>query len=92
MFVLVGKERRTVPPSDGPGPPSTSEFYVGEVVRVSTGACSGVVEIPIPAGSMHSFVSDHHEIEWSILMHADIDWWPDYVATFKIIVSPAVAQ
>lgn len=46
-------------------------------------------ELEVPAGAMHSFKSDHNEINWKVVVKGDIAGWPDYHRSFPVIVQPA---
>jgi hypothetical protein len=43
----------------------------------------------IPRGAMHSFKSDHNEIQWTLVIQGDIAGWPDYQRTFPVLVYPS---
>jgi len=45
--------------------------------------------VEIPAGTMHSFKSDHNEIRWKILVKGEIAGRPSFVRSFPVIVCPA---
>ena len=45
-------------------------------------------EMEIPVGMMHSFKSEHNEINWKIIIVGNVDRWPDYERSFPIIVYP----
>lgn len=38
----------------------------------------------IPDDAMHNFQDDHNRIQWVILMHIDINAWPDYFDRFDL--------
>jgi hypothetical protein len=47
-------------------------------------------ELVLPAGSMHSFKSEHNEINWKIIVKGEVAGWPDYERSFPVIVFPQV--
>jgi len=48
----------------------------------------GNATVPIPADTMHTFAADQNEIQWRIVLHGSIPWWPDVKETFKFRVKP----
>lgn len=50
---------------------------------------SGSGNVTIPAGSMHSFSSQHNKIVWNIRLHGDIQRWPDLDEEFPVTVLPS---
>ena len=46
-------------------------------------------ELEIPAGAMHSFKSDHNEVNWKVLVRGEVAGWPNYERSFPLIVYPA---
>ena len=49
---------------------------------------SGRMPLSIPEFTMHSFKSQHNNIEWYLMMHALIKKWPDTKEEFPIVVLP----
>jgi hypothetical protein len=47
------------------------------------------IDLPLPKGAMHSFKSDHNEINWLLVVEGDVARWPDYKRRFPVIVRPA---
>ncbi len=45
-------------------------------------------ELAMPAGAMHSFKAEHNEINWKVVVHGDVDGWPDYERSFSLVVCP----
>ena len=45
-------------------------------------------DVEIPAGAMHSFKSDHNEVNWKLIVKGDVAGWPDYERSFPVIVHP----
>ncbi|HLT37314.1 MAG TPA: DUF3592 domain-containing protein [Enhygromyxa sp.] len=90
VFELLGQEHREVGFDPEQPLPTHQTFYEEAIARVQTSARSGVVELAIPAGTMHSFTSEHHRIEWSVRMTVVLDWWPDELSTFTVVVGPEV--
>lgn len=43
----------------------------------------------IPATAMHSFEAPNNEIQWKIMVRAEIVAWPNFERSFSIIVQPA---
>jgi hypothetical protein len=44
--------------------------------------------VQIPAGAMHSFKSEHNEIQWTLVVKGDIAGWPNYQRAFPVIIYP----
>ncbi|MBN2473416.1 MAG: DUF3592 domain-containing protein [Pirellulales bacterium] len=45
-------------------------------------------ELTVPAQAMHSFKSDHNEINWKVVVEGEVAGWPDYKRSFLVIVHP----
>lgn len=45
-------------------------------------------DVELPAEAMHSFKSDHNEINWKILVKGNVSRWPDFERSFPVIVYP----
>ncbi len=45
--------------------------------------------LEVPAGTMHSFKSDHNEIGWKIVVKGDVAGWPSFARSFPVIVYPS---
>ncbi len=50
------------------------------------------VELNVPEGAMHSFKSDHNEVNWILLVEGDVASWPDYKRRFSVIVRPSAGE
>ena len=48
--------------------------------------------IELPAGAMHSFKSEHNEINWSLVVHGKAAGWPEFRRSFPLIVYPSAAH
>lgn len=44
--------------------------------------------VEVPAGAMHSFHSDHNEVNWKLLVRGELADWPGYQRSFPVIVCP----
>jgi hypothetical protein len=42
----------------------------------------------VPAGAMHSFKSEHNEINWRFIVRGKAAGWPDFERSFPVIVCP----
>ncbi len=62
-------------------------FATIEIVKKSN-ADPGRARVEIPAGTMHSFKSDHNRIVWEIHVQGEIRYWSDVDETFEIEVLP----
>ena len=47
------------------------------------------ITLRIPEAAMHSFKSDHNEINWKLVVRGDVDGWPCYERVFPVVVYPA---
>ncbi len=45
-------------------------------------------EVEIPPKCMHSFKSDHNEVQWRLLIRADVAGWPPFERAFPVVVCP----
>ncbi len=45
-------------------------------------------DIVLPEGAMHSFRSEHNEINWRVVVKGQVATWPDYERCFPVIVYP----
>jgi len=45
-------------------------------------------EIEVPAGAMHSFKSDHSEVNWKVVVKGKASGWPEFERSFPVIVHP----
>ncbi|MCC7086579.1 MAG: DUF3592 domain-containing protein [Pirellulales bacterium] len=41
-----------------------------------------------PSGAMHSFKSDHNEVQWKLVVRGDAAGWPDFERSFPVVVLP----
>ncbi|MBN2310521.1 MAG: DUF3592 domain-containing protein [Candidatus Hydrogenedentes bacterium] len=57
-----------------------------------TGIMTGHAQVTIPAGTMHSFKSQHNEILWSLHVRGVIARWPDIDEEFPILILPRPGQ
>jgi hypothetical protein len=46
-------------------------------------------EVELPAECMHSFKADHNEVQWRLLVRADVAGWPPIERAFPIVVCPS---
>jgi hypothetical protein len=46
-------------------------------------------EVEIPAECMHSFKATHNEVQWRLLIRADVAGWPPFERTFPVVVCPS---
>jgi hypothetical protein len=53
---------------------------------------SARARIQIPTRTMHSFVSDHNRITWSLCVAGDIARWPDIKDEYQIQLLPLAAS
>ncbi len=44
--------------------------------------------IEAPVDAMHSFVSEHNEIQWKFVVRGEVKGWPKYERSFPVIVYP----
>ncbi|MBN2578325.1 MAG: DUF3592 domain-containing protein [Pirellulales bacterium] len=44
--------------------------------------------LQVPLGAMHSFKSEHNEIQWTLVAEGDIAGWPDYKRAFPVLIYP----
>jgi len=42
----------------------------------------------VPMECMHSFTSEHNEIQWKIVVHVDLSGWPPFDRSFPVVVCP----
>jgi len=47
-------------------------------------------EFALPPDAMHSFESSHNMISWMILVHGEVEGWPNFERKFPVIVYPNV--
>jgi hypothetical protein len=47
--------------------------------------------LEVPLGAMHSFKSQHNEINWSLVVKGKASGWPEYRRAFPLIVYPGGA-
>lgn len=45
-------------------------------------------DIEVPVGAMHSFKSDHNEVNWRLLVRGEVAGWPRYERSFPLLVQP----
>jgi hypothetical protein len=45
-------------------------------------------ELEVPRGAMHSFKSQHNEVNWKVQVHLGVAGWPAYERSFPVIVYP----
>jgi len=46
-------------------------------------------DLELPPLAMHSFKSDHNEVNWKILVKGDVSGWPGFQRSFPVVVYPA---
>ena len=44
--------------------------------------------VTVPAGAMHSFISPHNRVEWSLVVRGRVARWPIFERTFPLYVYP----
>jgi hypothetical protein len=66
----------------------TEIFAQVPIVDLKSCPRSGDAELTVPRDTMHSFEASGNEIVWSVQVHAAIDYLPDVVADFPIVVLP----
>lgn len=44
--------------------------------------------VPIPAGAMHSFHSQHNSISWKLVVGGEAEGWPGFERGFTVVVFP----
>ncbi|MEX0675955.1 MAG: DUF3592 domain-containing protein [Pirellulales bacterium] len=47
-------------------------------------------QVCVPQGAMHSFLTDHNEVSWKLIVKGSVNNWPDYQREFQIVVNPDV--
>jgi len=47
------------------------------------------IDLEVPEEAMHSFKSDHNEIQWRLPVEGDLPRWPDFKRSFPVIIRPA---
>ncbi len=47
--------------------------------------------VDIPSGMMHSFKSEHNEINWKLVVKGDVVRWPDYERSFPVVLYPGLS-
>jgi hypothetical protein len=45
-------------------------------------------DLEVPRGAMHSFKSQHNEVNWKVQVRLDVAGWPAYERSFPVIVYP----
>jgi len=45
-------------------------------------------DLAVPAGVIHSFMSSHNQINWTLVVEGDVANWPDFHRAFTVIVRP----
>jgi hypothetical protein len=76
----------------------TKEVHRQELLRQSDFEIRGgmpfeqEIELKMPEGTMHSFVADHNEIAWKLVVEGDVAGWPPYRRAFPLVVRPAVGE
>jgi hypothetical protein len=48
-------------------------------------------DLEVPRGAMHSFKSQHNEVNWKVQVRLDVAGWPVYERSFPVIVYPPQA-
>jgi hypothetical protein len=44
--------------------------------------------LEVPAGAMHSFRSNHNEVQWKLVVRGDVAGWPNFERSYSIVVLP----
>jgi hypothetical protein len=50
------------------------------------------LDLKVPEGAMHSFVANHNEIAWKLVVEGDVAGWPAFKRAFPVIVRPAKGE
>ncbi|HSN55897.1 MAG TPA: DUF3592 domain-containing protein [Candidatus Sulfomarinibacteraceae bacterium] len=48
----------------------------------------GTASVTLPEDTMHSFSSDNNAVVWSLVVHGEIDRWPDVSESYEVEVRP----
>jgi hypothetical protein len=43
----------------------------------------------VPTGVMHSFRSNHNEVQWKLVVRGDVAGWPSFERSFPVVVLPS---
>jgi len=46
-------------------------------------------ELRLPRGAMHSFLAEHNQVRWKLVVRGDIAGWPTFEREFPIVVQPS---
>ncbi len=46
-------------------------------------------ELRLPYGAMHSFLAEHNQLRWKLVVRGDIAGWPTFEREFPIVVQPS---
>jgi hypothetical protein len=66
------------------------ELYRREAFNIESGLPFEMeLDWNVPDAAMHSFKSDHNEINWTLIVDADVANWPNFKRSFPIIIRPA---
>jgi hypothetical protein len=84
---LVGQEKTYVQ-CRGRRRAITETFAHVSIFESTSGLAAGQAHFIVPKNSMHSFEADGNEIVWSVEVSSLVQFWPDVVADFPIVVCP----
>ena len=69
---------------------SRQELFCRESFEIQSGLPLEIgFGLNLPEGAMHSFSSDHNEIDWTLAVEADMAGWPPYKRAFPVIIRPS---
>jgi hypothetical protein len=49
-------------------------------------------EFHVPEGVMHSFISEHNQINWTLVVDANVAKWPDFQRAFTVVIRPVTGE
>ncbi len=93
-IVLKGQEKATYDVGTTSAT-DVASFYRQKLFESTDSAAiadGGVINIEIPSTTMHSFKSRHNEILWSVVVEAEVAWWPNFTTVFPFQVRPQHAD
>jgi hypothetical protein len=68
---------------------SRLELFRREAFEIQSGLPMEIdFALNLSEGAMHSFSADHNEIDWTLVVEADMAGWPPYKRAFPVIVRP----
>ena len=70
-----------------------TEIYRREKFEVHPGTpYQDRAEVHIPESAMHSFLSEHNEVQWKLIVQAELEHWAPLERAFPIVVCPSVVE